>query len=286
MKNQSIGLKMTKRSSSVANLKVKSKRHFKSKTSRNDQTKKKFIQQSQYVSNENEGKIRTEQKESFDISNLVVTNQEEINSGPFPSYEPPPGWKKLESNDLSTFDFKNVHNEKKELWLFKIPPTVSKSDLQGLTLKLPIGLSRVPTKVATIQKDLYKKAKSELVEYHVYEMPNDNNISQENEIAKEFIQELRAPHEMIFSQMKELEIFLPCQEAQGLLLSHKRPTRYFNICRPINPPDPSSNVESILAHKPEPIPHPSETFIPRYTVSFPDYSKRHMIEAREAKKKI
>ncbi|CAB4476153.1 uncharacterized protein OCT59_018190 [Rhizophagus irregularis] len=264
---------MTKRFSSAVNSKIKSKR----KISRNDQTKKK----SQYVSSENE-RIPNEQNGqfSFNISNLVATNQEEINSGSFPSYEPPSGWKKLESNDFSMFDFENVHKEEKELWLFKIPPTVSKTDLQGLTLKLPIGLSRVPTKVATIQKE------SELMEYHVYEMPNDNDISQENEIVKEFIQELRSPHETVFGQMKELEIFLPCKEAQGLLLSHKRPTRYFNICRPANSPDPSPNVDSILAHKLGPIPHPSETFIQRYTVSFPDYSQRHMIEAREAKKKF
>jgi hypothetical protein len=273
---------MTKRFSSATNSKVKSKR----KISRNDQTKK----ESQRVSSESK-KIQDEQKDqfSFNISNLVVTNQEKINSGSFPSYEPPPGWKKLESNDFSMFDFEDVHKEEKELWLFKIPPTVSKSDLHGLTLKLPIGLSRVPTKVATIQKALqghsYKKTESQLIEYHVYEMPNDD-ISQENEIAKEFIQELRAPHETIFRQMKELEIFLPCKEAQGLLLSHKRPTRYFNLCRPINPLDPSSYVDSILAYKPEPIPHPSETYIQRYTVSFPDYSQRHMIEAREAKKKF
>ncbi|GES88611.1 hypothetical protein GLOIN_2v1684463 [Rhizophagus clarus] len=237
---------MTKRFSSTTNSKDKSKR----KTSRNDQTKKK----SQHLSSE-DGRIQNEQKVkfSFNISNVVVANQEEISS--FSSYEPPSGWKKLESNDLSMFDFENVHKEEKELWLFKIPPTVSKSDLQGLTLKLPIGLSRVPTKIATIQKALqeHKKTKSEL-EYHIYEMPNDDDISQENEITKEFIQELRAPHETIFRQMKELEILLPCKEAQ--------------------------------AYKPEPIPHPSETFIQRYTVSFPDYSKRHMIEAREAKKKF
>src|SRR3954469_7717946 len=125
--------------SSAAN---KTKRHFKSKTSRNKQNK---IQESLDTASENEGKIQTEQKESqfpFDISNLIVTNQQEINSGPFPSYEPPPEWNKMESNDFSTFDFKNVHKEENELWLFKIPPTVSKSDLQGLTLKLPIGLSR------------------------------------------------------------------------------------------------------------------------------------------------
>ncbi|RIA95293.1 hypothetical protein C1645_816898 [Glomus cerebriforme] len=283
---------MTKRSSGIANSKTKTKRQDKSKISKNNRTKE-FSQQLQDVdvASENGGEIPTGQKESqfsYDIGNLVATNQQEINGGPFPSYEPPPGWKKMESNDFSTFDFKNVHKEENELWLFKIPRTVSKSDLQGLTLKLPFGLSRVPTKVATLQKALQEHLhkKSELVEYHVYEMPNDDNISQENEVAKEFIQELRAPHETIFRQMKELEIFLPCQEAQGLLLSHKRPTRYFNISRSVNPPDPSSNIDSILANKPEPIPHPSETFIPRFTVSFPDYSKRHIIEARETKKKF
>ncbi|CAI2161793.1 6325_t:CDS:2 [Funneliformis geosporum] len=236
----------------------------------------------------------TEQEEnqlySLNISGLVSTNQREISEGPFPQYEPPSGWKKLETSEISTFDFKNVHNEDNELWLFKIPPNISKSDLQGLTLKLPTGLSRIPTKVATIQQELqehlYKKKNSESAEYHVYEMPNDDDISQENEMGKGIIRELRAPHETIYKQMKGLEILLPCHEAQGLLLSHKKPTRYFNICRPVNPPDSNSNIDSILAKRRDTIIHPPETFVPRYTTTFPDYSKKHMIEANAAKEKF
>src|ERR1043166_9084027 len=105
------------------------------KTSRNKQKKKKLIEESSDSASENEEKFQNEQKQiqfSFDIGNLVFTNQQEINSGPFPPYEPPPEWNKMESNNYSIFDFKNVHKEENEIWLFKVPPTVSKSDLQGL----------------------------------------------------------------------------------------------------------------------------------------------------------
>ncbi|CAG8562806.1 12930_t:CDS:2 [Funneliformis caledonium] len=280
--------KIAKRSSTVKVNQYKSKKNSSKNSHKHKQQSSdtaSLIRDDEQIEQEVES-----QQYSLNISGLVSTNQQEISNGPFPQYEPPPGWKKIEASDPSTFDFKNVHKEENELWLFKIPPTISKSDLQGLTLKLPKGISRIPTKVATIQKELqehlYKKKNSESAEYHVYEMPNDDDVSQENETGKGIIRELRAPHETIFRQMRGLEILLPCQEAQGLLLSQKKPTRYFNICRPVNPPDPSSNIDSILTKRSMTIIHPPETFVPRYTTTFPEYSKRHMIEAKAAKEKF
>ncbi|CAG8811768.1 7587_t:CDS:1, partial [Racocetra fulgida] len=79
---------------------------------------------------------------------------------------------------------------------------------------------------------------------------------------------------------QEFEILLPSQkDNDDLVLSNKKPARFFNIIRKFNTPDPKNNIEAILTNDQKIPQQPPETFIPRLIANYPEFSDQHINEA-------
>ncbi|CAG8790439.1 34281_t:CDS:1, partial [Racocetra persica] len=147
-------------------------------------------------------------------------------------------------------------DDENEIWLFKLPPNISKEDLVGKTLTFPKGSPKLPNKVAKFEKSVQinKKKGTTTLEYNIQELP--------------------------VKSTQEFEILLPSQkDNDDLVISNKKPARFFNIIRKFNTPDPENNIEAILKNDQKIPQQPSETFIPRLIANYPEFSDQHINEA-------
>ncbi|CAG8824014.1 6182_t:CDS:1, partial [Cetraspora pellucida] len=175
----------------------------------------------------------------------------------FPPYIPPKGWKKTENlnKKKSKFDIDDINGDENEIWLFKLPPNISKEDLVGKTLTFPKGSPKLPNKVAKFEKSVQinKKKVTATLKYNIQELP--------------------------VKSTQEFEILLPSQkDNDDLVLSNKKPAKFFNIIRKFNTPDPEDNIEAILTNVQKIPQQPPETFIPRLIADYPEFSDQHINE--------
>ncbi|KAF0429271.1 hypothetical protein F8M41_005721 [Gigaspora margarita] len=183
----------------------------------------------------------------------------------FPLYIPPKGWKQKENlnQEKSKFDTDDINNDENEIWIFKLPPNISKEDLVGKTLTFPKGTPKLPNKVAKFEKSVQinKKKETANLKYNIQQLPI--NLTQ------------------------EFEILLPSQKDEvDLVLSNKKPTKFFNITRKFNRPEPKNNIEAILKDYQKIPQQPPETFIPRNITNYPEFPNQHINEAIAEKKRF
>ncbi|CAG8774296.1 22728_t:CDS:1, partial [Gigaspora rosea] len=183
----------------------------------------------------------------------------------FPLYLPPKGWKQKENlnQEKTKFDTDDINNDENEIWIFKLPPNISKEDLVGKTLTFPKGTPKLPNKVAKFEKSVQinKKRETATLKYNIQELPI--NLTQ------------------------EFEILLPSQKDDvDLVLSNKKPTKFFNITRKFNRPNPKSNIETILKDYQKIPQQPPETFIPRIITNYSEFPNQHINEAITEKKRF
>ncbi|CAG8637885.1 15692_t:CDS:1, partial [Dentiscutata heterogama] len=156
--------------------------------------------------------------------------------------------------------------DENEIWIFKLPPNISKKDLVGKTLTFPKGSPKLSNKVAKFEKSVQinKKKEATTLKYNIQELP--------------------------IKLTQEFELLLPSQKDDDeLVLSNKKPAKFFNITRKFNRPDLTNNIEAILENYqkiPQQPQHPPETFIPRFITNFPEFTNQHIKEAAEEKKRF
>ncbi|CAG8495997.1 6659_t:CDS:2 [Acaulospora colombiana] len=234
--------------------------------------------------------MSSESSTEEEVSQYRSDEETEVSS--LPSFVPPAGWKKLQTSEVSKFDIVDIQNDENEIWLLKIPSRVTRADLSGKTFKLSTEGAEVPTKVAKLQKNIQettfasfkKRTVDTTATYGVYEMPT-GKLKSQGEKDDEFTKGM-ASHQAILDKMQEFELLMPNKSSNGsLFLSSKKPDRYFNICREIEQPDLTQNIDSTLLKKPD-VQHPPESFVPRSAATVPEFSKEHMDKAYLENKKF
>ncbi|RHZ82705.1 hypothetical protein Glove_104g48 [Diversispora epigaea] len=212
-------------------------------------------------------------------------SQENENSS-LPSFKPPLGFERgKHTKVVSKFNVNEIENDKTEIWIIKVPSRIVRADLSGKSFKIPVEATEGPTKVASLQKKLHetiftsyqKRTVETIADYGVY-IENLRNLQSNNESK----QSKNSSQQVILDKMQEFELLIPSNSSNStnsngeLVLSGKKPTRYFNIYREIEFPDLIINTKksrnSLIPQ------HPPESFIPRFITTFPEFPKERMEE--------
>ncbi|CAG8445387.1 7539_t:CDS:2 [Diversispora eburnea] len=212
-------------------------------------------------------------------------SQENENSS-LPSFKPPLGFERgKHAKVASKFNVSEVENNETEIWIIKVPSRIVKADLSGKSFKIPVEATEGSTKVANLQKKLHetiftsyqKRTVETMADYGVY-IENLGNLQSNNESK----QSKNSSHQVILDKMQEFELLIPNNSSNSsnsngeLVLSSKKPTRYFNIYREIEFPDSIINIKksrnSLIPQ------HPPESFIPRFITTFPEFPKERTEE--------